>query len=207
MALNALHGGLLRASRIAATIGGLGLLCIAIVVTADVFLRHFANITLGGATEISGFIFAIATALAYPYVLMDRANVRIDVAYAHLPSRTRAILDLVGLVLLLYFIATLTYWAYFLLAKSWSLNSMSVGVVSIPLWIPQGIWVIGYLLFSLTVLFLIVYVLISLLRRDWDTVNRIAGMPSIEETIEEETYADSSGVQDTPISSADKEKN
>ena len=188
MSLKAIRTGLERVSRFAAMVGGLGILFIAIMVTIDVFMRKFAGTTLGGATEMAGFIFAVATALAYPFVLLDRANIRIDVIYSLLTPKVRAFLDLAAMLILLYFVSRLTLSVYGLFEKSWTAGSKSVGVINIPLWIPQFFWVLGFALFTLTALFLTIYAFVGLLRRDWTGVNEAAGVPSIEETIEEETH-------------------
>jgi len=71
----------------------------AFMVTFDVLIRNVFNVTLGGADEISGYLFAIATAWSLPYALIHRANVRIDSLYVLLSGRLRAILDLFGLTL------------------------------------------------------------------------------------------------------------
>ena len=112
--------------------------------------------TLGGATEIAGFVFAVATALAYPFVLLDRANIRIDALYSRLSSRVRAFLDLAALLAVLYFVGWLTGSVFALFHKSWSSGSTSVGTVIIPLWVPQLFWVLGFGLFTLAALYLTV---------------------------------------------------
>lgn len=184
------HAYLKSVSRLAAIVGGLGIIFISVMVTVDVFIRKFAGLTLGGATEISGFIFAIATAFAYPYVLLDRANVRIDVLYTLATPKVRAFVDLLAMLAMLCFVALLSESVWQLLQRSWVNNSKSIGVVIIPLWIPQSLWVLGYLLLSLTALFLTVYAVVGLSRRNWGHVIRIIGIPSVEETIHEETHID-----------------
>ncbi|WP_226553863.1 TRAP transporter small permease subunit [Celeribacter naphthalenivorans] len=190
MTLKTTHARLETVARVAATAGGLGIIFISITVTLDVLLRKFFHVTFGGANEMAGFIFAVATALSYPIVLLDRANVRIDVLYTFLPLKIRAFLDFLAMLLVLYFVAFLTKSVFGLLVKSWTHDSMSIGVFSIPLWVPQSIWVLGFALFTLTALFLCVYAAVSLFKRDWSTVTAIAGVPSLDETIEEETYID-----------------
>ncbi|WP_108260879.1 TRAP transporter small permease subunit [Mangrovicoccus ximenensis] len=190
MSLRKTHAGLEKVARAAAIAGGLGMILVAVMITIDVILRKFTPVTLGGATEIAGFVFAAATAVAYPYALIDRANIRIDPVYTHLPPRIRAVLDAVAMVLLLIFVATLTKSIYGVFSKSWNSGTMTVGVVSIPLWMPQFFWMLGYVLFFLTALFLAICAVVSLLRRDYAHVNRVAGIPSIEEAIEEETHID-----------------
>lgn len=188
MSLEKVHSSFEKVARSAALIGGLGIIAIAVMVTIDVFLRRFMNTTLGGAPEVSGFIFAVGTALSYPYVLFDRANIRIDVAYSAVPTRIRAFLDVIAMILVFYFVTMLTKSVIALWLKSWEANSMSIGVINVRLWVPQLFWVIGYVLFSLTALLLTVYSIVALFRRDWLLVNKVAGIPSVGETIEEETY-------------------
>ena len=65
----------------------------ALMVSADVLARRLFGLTMGGSDEISGYLFAIATSLAFPYALLTRSNVRIDAAYALLHPHVRAALD------------------------------------------------------------------------------------------------------------------
>lgn len=204
MALQQTHRRLEHVTRFAAMIGGFGIIFISVMVTVDVILRKFFGTTLGGASEVAGMVFAVATAISYPYVLLDRANIRIDVLYSRISVKTRAFLDLIALLAFLYFGYRLTYSAYELLSKSWNGGTRSVGVINVPLWMPQSLWVLGYLIFTLTALFLTVYAILCLLRRDWARVVAIAGVPSIEETIEEETHLDVD-LSDVPHGSADPE--
>ena len=185
-----LHARLVSSARAAAMAGGFGMLLVSVMVTVDVLLRKLFNVTLGGATEISGYVFAVATALSYPFVLLDRANIRIDVIYTLLSSRAKAILDLVALLLTLLFVGWLTTSVFQLLGKSFGAGSMTVGTVIFPLWIPQFVWAFGYGLFTLTALYLAIRSLRALLRGDWGDVNRIAGVPSVAEVVEEETHLD-----------------
>ena len=82
-----LHVRLLAASRVAVWIAGSLMLLAAVMVTVDVLARRFLGVTMGGSDEVSGYLFAIATAWAFPYALLVRANVRIDVLYVFTPAR------------------------------------------------------------------------------------------------------------------------
>ncbi|MDV4168731.1 TRAP transporter small permease [Rhodovulum sp. FJ3] len=207
MSLKSLHSRLHSVARMGAVLGGFGIIFISFMVTIDVFLRKFFSTTLGGATEIAGMVFGVATAIAYPFVLLERANIRIDVLYSRLSGRARAWLDLVAMVLVLYFTTRLTQSTFDLLQKSWTGGSRSVGVINTPLWVPQSLWVAGFILLTLTALFLTVYSVIGLIRRDWAVVNTVAGVPSIEHTIEEETHIDVPHADVDAAVSANKEDN
>ena len=44
------------------------------------------------------------------------------------------------------------------------------------------------ILFFVTLIFVVVYSVAALLQRNWDLVARVAGVPSIAETMQEETH-------------------
>lgn len=196
MTLDTIHLRMVGLSRLAAAIGGLGILFIAVMVTVDVLLRKLFDVTLGGASEVSGMVFAVATAMSYSYVLLERANVRIDVIYTNVSSKVRALLDLVALIAFLGFVGPLTRSIYLVMEKSWAGGTRTVGVLHMPLWLPQLLWLAGFVLLTLTAIFLLLCTLSRLRRRDWTGVNLIAGVPSIGETIEDETHVEP--VAETP---------
>src|SRR3546814_20364199 len=95
-------------------VGGAGLLFAAVMVSVDVVLRDLFATTIGGADEISGYIFAVSTAFALPYALLHRVNVRIDAFYVNFPTRGRAVLALFSASVLAVFSFPLS-WSVFVL--------------------------------------------------------------------------------------------
>ncbi|MDE0717940.1 MAG: TRAP transporter small permease, partial [Rhodospirillaceae bacterium] len=77
--------------------------------TVEITVRKFFGMSLGGADEVSGYIFAVSTMWALPFALLNRANVRIDVVYLRLPAWLRSFLDVFSLVLLVGFVAVV-FW-------------------------------------------------------------------------------------------------
>lgn len=207
MSFESIHRQLTGVSRIAAITGGLGVIFISCMITVDVILRKFFGTTLGGASEIGGMIFAVATAMAYPYVLLDRAHIRIDVLYSRIPMAARAILDLAAMLLMFAFMAQLTQSTYDLLEKTWNAGTRSVGVVNVQLWIPQSLWVLGFALATLIALLLSIYAAYCIFRRNWEAVIRVAGVPSIEETIEEETHIEAELPEGSGAAGQEEDKN
>jgi TRAP-type C4-dicarboxylate transport system permease small subunit len=186
--LGRIHQILEHISRIAVWAGGAALLLAAIMVTIDVFMRKFFSMTMSGSDEVSGYVFAIATTWAYSYCLLHRSNVRIDAFYNLLAPRLRAVLDILGMVLLLFYMAYLTNKAWDVFFTSWQRNSVSITTLSTPLWIPQLLWVLGLSLFVFTLSFLLLYTIVSLIKGDIAQVQRIAGALSVEDEIAEETH-------------------
>ncbi len=183
-----LHAAFERVSRVAVWIGGGALLLCAFMVSVDVVMRKLFSITMSGSDEITGYVFAAATAWAYSYALLHRSHIRIDALYGILPVWLRSVLDAVGLALLLYYMAYLTHRAVDVLLTSWEHDSVSITTLSVPQWVPQLLWVTGLGWFVITLAFLLVYVLASLLRGDVATVQDVAGAMSVEKQIDEETH-------------------
>lgn len=186
--LEAIHGGLEKMSRFAVWVGGAALLLAAIMVTVDVLCRKFLGVTMSGSDEISGYVFAGGTTWAYSYCAIHRSNIRIDALYNFLPRPVRAVLDVVGLVLLFVYMWLLTVAGWQVFITSWEKDSVAISTLATPLWIPQMFWITGLTMFMITLGFLIVYSGIALVTGQIDTVQKVAGTLSVQEEIEEETH-------------------
>ena len=185
---NTIHAKLFRMSNVAVWVGGFALMLSALMVTLDVISRKLFGYTISGSDEISGYVFAASTTWAYSYCLFSRSNIRIDAFYNILKQRPRAYLDILGLLLLLYYIYLLTVNAISVFIDNVEYNSTAQTTLATPLWIPQVFWVSGLCFFLLCLAFLTVYGLTALFKGDWRTVNKIAGVRSVEEDIQEETH-------------------
>ena len=182
-----IHARLERLAQFAVWLGGAALLAAAVMVTIDVFLRKLFSITMSGSDEISGYVFAAGTTWAYSYCLLHRANIRIDAVYNLLPRRLCGALDIVGVLLLLIFNAVLTRHAWTVFATSYQRDSVSITTLATPLWIPQMFWVTGLIIFELVLVFVAAYAAVRYFQRDGAAVNRIVGVPTVAEEVEEET--------------------
>ncbi|MEM7423175.1 MAG: TRAP transporter small permease, partial [Pseudomonadota bacterium] len=156
-----IHSFLERVSLWAVWAGGLALMLSAIMVTIDVLSRKYLNVTMSGSDEITGYVFAGATTWAYAYCLMHRSNIRIDALYNVLPRIVRAVLDVAGLVALLFFMGYFTSKAVGVFEESWVNNSVSVTTLLTPLWIPQLVWLSGLIFFNITLIFMIVQTVLA----------------------------------------------
>ena len=186
--LERIHRALAWISRRAVWVGGAALLAAAVMVTLDVVSRKFLNVTMSGADEISGYVFAAGTTWAYSYCLLHRANIRIDALYNFLPRPVCAVLDAVAVALLLIYNGVLAHRAWGAFAESWDKDSVSITTLATPQWIPQLFWASGLIFFEVVLVFVFLYTLFGLLRGDLDLVKRVAGVPSVAEEIEAETH-------------------
>jgi TRAP-type C4-dicarboxylate transport system permease small subunit len=161
--------------------GGL-MLASAFVVALDVLLRKLLLVSLGGADELSGYAFAIGTAWSLSFTLLQRANVRVDALYMHLPAAVRAWLDLLAMVALGVFVGVLTWQAWTVLETSIAFDARATTPLQTPLWIPQVLWLAGLALFAFTWLPLFLRACAALLQGDRAGASRLVGAPSQEES-------------------------
>lgn len=181
-----LHAIALRYARFAVWTGGALMLFSAVMVSADVLSRRLLGITMGGSDEISGYLFAIATALAFPYALLHRANVRIDALYGRFPATLRALLDIVGIGLLAAFAAAVTWRAGLSVLVTWQNGSHSITPLQTPLIVPQALWLAGWILFCLCLALVLFGMVAATLRGDLAAARALGGTLSVEEEIAEE---------------------
>ena len=174
-------------ARIAVWFGGAMMFFAAFMVTIDVFCRKLIGISLAGSDEISGYLFAISTAFAFPFALLQKANVRIDVVYLQCPRRLRAVLDLLGVSLLTVFCVIVTWRAALMVGVTWENNSHSITPLQTPLIIPQGLWLLGWCLFCFTLLFVMFGMVSAFVRGRLDELEALGGAPSMQDEIAEET--------------------
>lgn len=175
-----------RVSRAGTWFGGALLIVAAVLIGIEVVIRKAFSLTIGGADELSGFALAISTAWALAFTLFERAHIRIDSLYVHLPVRLCAVLDILGLVLFVGFFALITAYGAVVLETSWRLGAHSLSPLGAPVVIPQLLWVLGLSVFLLIALLLLVRALIALASGDPLTVRRLIGSRTLGEEIESE---------------------
>ncbi len=167
--------------------GGSLLILAAILVTVDVFARKFFNLSMAGSDELSGYAFGVSTMLALAYALIHRANIRVDAFYHYFPAPVRALADILGLVMLLGFVALITYLGFNMFMDSVHHGARSITPLRTPLAIPQSAWLLGLGFCLLTGLLLLGASIAALARGDWPAVQRLIGIKSVDEQIIEET--------------------
>jgi TRAP-type C4-dicarboxylate transport system permease small subunit len=185
------HKKALRASTALVWIGGAALLFCALLITMDVISRKFFGFSMKGTDEISGYIFSVTTAWAFSYCVLNRNNIRIDAIYRFLNIRYKILLDIVGCLSLLIFVSFLMTGAFKALLESIAKGTISSTGLSVPIWIPQSLWVFGITILFLSLLFQLLYSLVLVVNADYKGVSRIAGIPSTTELIKSETSKNS----------------
>ena len=179
--LGKLLNGATMLSRIAIWVAGSLTMLSALYITADVISRKFLNAPLGGSDELSGYAFAISVSWALSFATLDRANIRIDAIYQHLPTRVAAFLDWIALVALAVFIVYLTRYAAEVAGMSWQNQSTANTILGTPLWIPQSLWVAGLVWLCVVLALMLLRASLALITGDIQTVRTICGIRTTKE--------------------------
>ncbi|MEX2476567.1 TRAP transporter small permease [Marinobacter sp.] len=105
-----------------------------------------------GLAELAGFLLLGATFTGLSYTLTVGGHIRVDLLHRTLPAAVRRGLDvLVALVALA--ITGFAIWFSVLLAyDSYDFGDVSIGMVPVPLWIPQAVMVAGLVLLAIALL-------------------------------------------------------
>ncbi|MEL7105375.1 MAG: TRAP transporter small permease [Pseudomonadota bacterium] len=181
--VNAMHG----LSRVLVWIGGTLILGSAVLVTVEVFLRKVFNISLGGADEISGYAFAIATTLGFAFALFERAHIRVDALFVVLPRAARLALSFFGLALLVGIAAVIGVQAFSLVGDTLEFGSRSITPLRTPLAWPQIPWLIGWLFFIFCGVVLFAGALYAVLTGAPEKAEKMIGVKTLDEQIQDET--------------------
>lgn len=176
---------LLPLSRFMALLAGYGLLLLSLLIAAEILLRRFANVSLQGSDEIGGYVLAILAAFGFSFALLERAHTRVELLVERVPGRMAAALNLLSLVGIMVMAVFMAWRGWTALAESIEYKSLSGTPLMTPLWIPQSIWVAGLVFFAVVASVVTLHAA-WLALRDWPAVNRLYGIKSLEEIMEEE---------------------
>lgn len=168
-------------------LGGTLIVLSAFLVTLEVILRKAFNVSLGGADEISGYAFGVATALALSYALFERAHIRVDALLGAIPKGLHPYINLFGLILLTGFAAVVVTMVWSMVGDTLENGSRSITPMRVPLAIPQIPWLLGWMFFVFSGVLIGLVALKRHLGGDETGVQELIGVKSLDEQIQDET--------------------
>ena len=170
-----------RASHVMTWIVGAALIATAGLVAVEVVLRKVFLIGLSMGTEISSYVLAVVSSWGFAFALFNRAHVRVDALVRLLPLRGAAWADVLALAGLTGFAAALTFHGYVALAESWLMDARAMTPLATRLWIPQGLWVLGLIFFTVSAAALLGRALYLLVRGHAAATRELIGTASMED--------------------------
>ncbi|MEH6633284.1 MAG: TRAP transporter small permease [Halopseudomonas aestusnigri] len=186
MMLDKLNKKTKHCSQVLAWIGGGMIILSALLVTVEVIIRKLFNFSFGGADEIAGYAFGIATSLSLSFALYERAHIRVDALYNFMPKTIKIISDFIGIILIVGFISVVSYMAFLLVSDTVGSNSHSITPLRVPLVFPQLPWLLGWIACAFSGLIILMTALRALIKKDLAHVQSLIGVKSTDELIEDE---------------------
>lgn len=168
-------------------LGGSLIVLSAFLVTVEVFLRKVFNVSIGGADEISGYAFGVATALALSYALFERAHIRVDALLGVFPKSLHGVINLFGMLMLIGFASVVVYNVWSLVGDTLNNGSRSITPMRVPLALPQIPWLLGWMFFVFSGVLISLVAVKRMIQGDVAGTQDLIGVKSLDEQIEDET--------------------
>ncbi|MGQ4876982.1 TRAP transporter small permease [Billgrantia sp. LNSP4103-1] len=99
--------------------------------------------SITGVSEVAAYLLVGATFLGLAYTFIHHAHIRVTLLISRLPSALRAWFEVFCLTVALIITLLLGYGLVGLIRESLAFNDVSSGFLSIPLWIPQTVLLVG----------------------------------------------------------------
>ena len=166
---------------------GWWLIALSVMTCIEMLGRKVFSFSLQGVDEIGSYTYGIVGAFGFAYTLITRSHTRVDFLLSRFPTKVRALLNLLAM-LSLAALSLLCLWrGYAVVVESIELRATAATPLATPMWIPQSIWLGGYLMFALVAGWAAIDALRLFLANRIQELNTRFGPQTLEEEIEAET--------------------
>lgn len=165
---------------------GWWLVILSILTCIEMVTRKLFNFSLQGVDEVGGYTLAVCAAIGYSYTLITRGHTRIDFLVGKLPAKARAALNALAMLTLAAMAVFCILRGWVVLSESIEFQSHSTTPLQTPMWIPQSIWFVGWVIFAMICVYLALHALLLLVRGETTALNKTYGPQTLEEEIESE---------------------
>jgi TRAP-type C4-dicarboxylate transport system permease small subunit len=176
-------------------VAGWGFILCSVFITFDVLARRFAGFSSQATTELTGYTLAFGISWGLAHALTMRAHIRIDVLINYLPDRLRYLMHLLSLFALAVFMGFIAKGAWDLVDESILFGATDISVLQTPLWIPQGLWAFGIVVFLVLILLIILENVLLVLSGRGREAEALVHMRTYQEEVDEALEA--TGLADT----------
>lgn len=166
---------------------GWWLIALSVVTCIEMLGRKIFSFSLQGVDEVGSYTYGIVGAFGFAYTLITRSHTRVDFLLSRFPLKLRSLLNLLAM-LSLAALSLLCLWrGWHVVVESIELGSTAATPLATPMWIPQSIWLGGYLMFALVAAWAARDALRLFLTGRTQELNTRFGPQTLEEEIEAET--------------------
>ncbi|WP_249975512.1 TRAP transporter small permease subunit [Vreelandella olivaria] len=176
--------GLERLVNSAAIMCGYACLGLCLLIGYEILARRLLGHSVQGVDELGGYILAITSAVGFSAALMHRMHTRIELGLSRFPVAIQACLNGVAILLLAGFTVFMLLQVWGTWQSSIAYGSRASTPLQTPLWIPQGLWMLGVALFAFVATAMLIHSLWLLVRANYQTLNDCYGPPSLQDEVE-----------------------
>ena len=166
---------------------GWWLIALSVITCIEMLGRKLLGFSLQGVDEIGSYTYGIVGAFGFAYTLITRSHTRVDFLLSRFKPGSRAFLNLLAMLTLAAFALLCVWRGAHVVLESLDLGSTAATPLATPMWIPQTIWLAGYLMFALVAAWAAIDAVRLLVRGDIAQINQRFGPQTLEEEIEAET--------------------
>lgn len=136
-------------SRLAGGLAGLLLVAMVLHILLEIVLRAFFSTSTFVLDEFVGYGVAAITFLSLGYTLEHGALIRVNLVLGRTHGRARRALEVLAAGLTLGLLTFLGWFFWFRVARHVSRGTVSNTIAQVPMWIPEGLVLLGLGLFWL----------------------------------------------------------
>ena len=169
-------------ARVGAIVGGWALMAISVATCIEVLGRKYFDFSFRGLDEIGGYMLAGVSAFGFAYALSKHSHMRVTLLFPYVPAAVQSVLNVLAMLTLAAMAAFCAWRGIYEVLDVLTSGKHSNTPLSVPLWMPQAIWLAGMVVFAAGAILMALDAL-SLFFRDRTVLNRIYGPQSLEEEI------------------------
>jgi TRAP-type C4-dicarboxylate transport system permease small subunit len=143
-------------SKLGAAIAALSLVGMVSFILLEIVLRTVFDSSTFIMDEMVGYGVAAATFLALPYALAQGSIIRVELFLGHVTGKNRRLLEVFSCLVGLGVTWLLISFIWVRVARAWTRHSVSSSIAEVPMWIPQGIILVGLCLLFLQFIALLI---------------------------------------------------
>jgi TRAP-type C4-dicarboxylate transport system permease small subunit len=137
-----------KASQVGAYLSGFFMILIVILILVEIFLRTFFKTSTLIADEYSAYFFVVVVLFGLPYTLKEKGHIRISIITSRLNKKLQLIFDIAAIAIALTLCLFICYHSILMVYDAYSLEMTADSIAETPIYIPQIVIPIGFILFS-----------------------------------------------------------
>jgi TRAP-type C4-dicarboxylate transport system permease small subunit len=144
---------------ICGAIAGVLILCICVLISAQIILNGFGRLspgtlpsTIPSYADFSGYMLAGATFLALAHTLRAGGHIRVNLVVSRFRPSLQVWFEGFALLISILLLGYLGWFMIALVLESLHYGDVSTGIIPVPLWIPQSVAAFGVVLLWIAVL-------------------------------------------------------